>query len=1327
MGGRRRASLPLALAGLVAVAAVWALATSPGLGTAAAQVSGPGEPEPSAAAPSVCERTPAIRDAIVAQFSGQACATITAAQLAAITSLGYRGITDATTALKAGDLAGLTGLTWLDLSGTDEWDPVQGEFIPQGRLRTLPKGVFDELTNLTQLRLFDNQLSALPAGVFDRLTKLTHLYFGDNQLTALPEGLFANLSSLTHMAFHSNRLTALPANLFAGLIRLRQLRITPNPFQSPPLVVHLVRDPLDGSVRAWMPAATPHWVTVSITATQATPASATVTVQQGQSVSEAVSFTPSAGAGSVSLSHTVASPWLTYWFAERALAAGDLLTRPRFGTRTVADQRLLVGRAIAPLPLPEAQGTGTLQYSLKGADGGALPEGLSFDAETRRLTGAPTAGGEYELLYRVADPRLEGMPEGDAQLRFTVRVVYPPPVFAGLVGEQRAQVGEAFSLTLPEATGAAGGINYRLSALAPGALPDGLSFDPIARTLSGTPTGLAAVELDYEATDRVGNRVALRFRLITFSVTSVVVEPEPLAQPSVCDRTTDVREAILSALGVRDCAAITAAQLAGITELRFLRLSDTDNTGTVRSLQAGDFHGLSGLTRLDLSGHQLSALPQGVFAGLEGLTALRLDGNRLEALPDGLFLGLSGLQSLRLDGNAFSTSPLVVHLVEDVHDAGGRSVRGSMPVGAPAEVAVAVAATHATPESASLTVPASGDTGAWLILATSDASAAVRGVSAAFPTEFNYRGPPLVIAGARAAQANERRTLQEQCAAGVAVTAPADNTALVGDCATLLGLRDALRGDIPLNWSAAIPISSWEGITLAGTPQRVTEIELATLGLNGRLPSALSDLDALVKLDLTFNKLGGGIPAELGKLVNLTDLLLFRNALSGSIPPQLGRLANLQALSLSQNFLSGEIPPELGKVSKLQSLHLYQNRLSGAIPPELQQLEQLGALFLAENSFTGCIPFWLNLTANHDLGGLRLSECPLEFAEPETGVASVPVPSSIQIAMLNDRLASAQARRAALQALLDSADSNEGVSGAVGHETGALRAAIAEAEAEIARLQATDTSCLKDTHVEVPYTTSRFSFRGNGIAFSTFTYEDSEPQADCPVGIEFKHKDPTQFVLWDNAKHQYVRDAFEKHTRLDHTDDGDDLYRWQSDGDGCPGDGSQYMALRNSSSGTGGWVWVKSAGLQPVGEQCAGIAGSRHHFRFFSSDDTKINIHELKILPGVTIPLKKAPPVGPDPEFGHWTVMAAHVDGAAKLPDVISHTPVDDTWRIGKARVLDSIRTPVRRMILDPMGLPVGENFIHVDWVNVVRTQDFGNELDPEGKIPQGIRHDGIG
>ena len=197
--------------------------------------------------------------------------------------------------------------------------------------------------------------------------------------------------------------------------------------------------------------------------------------------------------------------------------------------------------------------------------------------------------------------------------------------------------------------------------------------------------------------------------------------------------------------------------------------------------------------------------------------------------------------------------------------------------------------------------------------------------------------------------------------------APADNPGLRADCALLLAARDILAGNARLNWSEHIPIEFWHGVTIGGSQERVTGLELSKFGLNGRIPPELGRLSQLVKLDLSNNRLTGGIPPVLGGLDRLVSLWLNRNRLTGPVPPELGELSDLERLVLSFNALSGPIPPELGKLSHLRELWLKHNRLTGSVPPELEGLEKLTLLRLSGNDLERPYPRRLYRIASHDL------------------------------------------------------------------------------------------------------------------------------------------------------------------------------------------------------------------------------------------------------------------------------------------------------------------------------------------------------------------------
>ena len=155
--------------------------------------------------------------------------------------------------------------------------------------------------------------------------------------------------------------------------------------------------------------------------------------------------------------------------------------------------------------------------------------------------------------------------------------------------------------------------------------------------------------------------------------------------PSVCDRTSQVRDVIVSAVsGVSNCANITTTHLAAILELEF---SNNDNTG-IRSLQSGDFAGLTGLEFLSLhdnnpvgSGRTLT-LPADIFDGLASLEELDLGRNVIQSLPTGVFDDLTALTDLNLvGGDIVSVSANVFSRLSNLESLYLTSTAPTLPAG----------------------------------------------------------------------------------------------------------------------------------------------------------------------------------------------------------------------------------------------------------------------------------------------------------------------------------------------------------------------------------------------------------------------------------------------------------------------------------------------------------------------------------------------------------------------------------------------------------------------------------------------------------------------
>ncbi len=161
--------------------------------------------------------------------------------------------------------------------------------------------------------------------------------------------------------------------------------------------------------------------------------------------------------------------------------------------------------------LPEATGgDGALTYAIDPAT--PLPAGLTFDATTHTVRGAPAAAqrpATYRLIAEDAD--------GDtAALSFTVAVDGMPafdnaaePTLTFAAGQPQT------SAALPPATGGDGALTYAIDPATP--LPAGLTFDAAARTVTADATAAtspAPATYRLVAEDADGDTAALSFALV---------------------------------------------------------------------------------------------------------------------------------------------------------------------------------------------------------------------------------------------------------------------------------------------------------------------------------------------------------------------------------------------------------------------------------------------------------------------------------------------------------------------------------------------------------------------------------------------------------------------------------------------------------------------------------------------------------------------------------------------------------------------------------------------------------------------------------------------
>ena len=87
-------------------------------------------------------------------------------------------------------------------------------YLANMNLTELPTGVFDGLEHRDLfLSLQGNKLRTLPEGLFRNLSSLSELHLQGNGLRTLPEGLFRNLRSLRSLYLQNNGLEELPSSV----------------------------------------------------------------------------------------------------------------------------------------------------------------------------------------------------------------------------------------------------------------------------------------------------------------------------------------------------------------------------------------------------------------------------------------------------------------------------------------------------------------------------------------------------------------------------------------------------------------------------------------------------------------------------------------------------------------------------------------------------------------------------------------------------------------------------------------------------------------------------------------------------------------------------------------------------------------------------------------------------------------------------------------------------------------------------------------------------------------------------------------------------------
>ena len=648
-----------------------------------------------AKAQGVCDRTPQVRDALVAVTRASTCGEVTATDLSGVRRLQIwrAGIRE----LKSDDFSDLDSLEELFLEENYLTALPAGIFRGLGRLEklslrrnpltSLPAGIFDGLDNLRDLGLSDTSLTGLPGGIFSGLSSLQRLSVGD-KLTGLPEGVFGGLSSLQSLGLGVT-MTSLPEGIFSGLSSLQWLGLG-GPMTGLPSGIFSGLSSLQtlrvGGELTSLPAeifgGLSSLKTLSLTGNKLTGLPAEIfsglrTLEFLNLNENSLTALPEGlfgGLGSL-----------------RRLEVNDnrLIGLPSgiFGGLTSLQGLYLEDNQLESLPAGVFGGLTSLWFlSLDDNELESLPAGIfdgldsliGLNLSSNAIPVFPagifddvldTLGGSYVLDDRLtAQGRLrldnrpllaelafastaQRLPQGsDVRVEATLSRALPVGLRVPYTLGGTAETGDYVNLSPAPEDGlvfAAGETRKAITLTLAGGV------DNVDRNLVMTLRNYSEMKLrrsDGTGTDApyLSARIFVEYPFsFTFPgegrthTVTIAAAGSPPAE-GICERTPGVRDALVKAVGVvSDCAAVTREDLAGLTSL------DIAGAG-LTELHADDFSGLNSLRELNLVNNQLTRLPGSVFSSLTTLERLTLNLNPLGSLPEDLFSGLGSLKELNL-------------------------------------------------------------------------------------------------------------------------------------------------------------------------------------------------------------------------------------------------------------------------------------------------------------------------------------------------------------------------------------------------------------------------------------------------------------------------------------------------------------------------------------------------------------------------------------------------------------------------------------------------------------------------------------------------------
>ncbi|KAL7164647.1 hypothetical protein ACSBR2_040528 [Camellia fascicularis] len=167
--------------------------------------------------------------------------------------------------------------------------------------------------------------------------------------------------------------------------------------------------------------------------------------------------------------------------------------------------------------------------------------------------------------------------------------------------------------------------------------------------------------------------------------------------------------------------------------------------------------------------------------------------------------------------------------------------------------------------------------------------------------------------------------------------------------------NNSLSGEFPLSLQNCtklltidLGVNEFVGSIPAWIGKSLLHLKVLNLRSNkfiGKISSKLCHLTSLQILDLADNKLIGTIPWCVNNFTAMT-----------TIPEELTDLLALLSINLSRNHLTGMIPNKIGEMKSLESVDFSRNQLSGEIPLSMSNLTSIGYFDISYNNLSGKIP-----------------------------------------------------------------------------------------------------------------------------------------------------------------------------------------------------------------------------------------------------------------------------------------------------------------------------------------------------------------------------------